>query len=105
MERSRERSGWPRRSRCETALVDRRSSGGMNRVHLTVVVPVREAESVCDLAEQFPRRRVTTGVAHITVATPFIPERDLTTDVIESLHSIGQARTRFEFALNSRGLV
>ena len=44
-------------------------------------------------------RRVTTGVAHITVASPFIPERDLTTDVIESLHNIGQARTRFEFAL------
>jgi 2'-5' RNA ligase len=71
----------------------------MNQVHLALVVPVPEAESVCDLAEQFPRRRVTTGVAHITVATPFIPERELTTDVSESLSNIGQARTRFEFAL------
>lgn len=68
-------------------------------MHLALVVPVPEVESVCDLAEQLPRGRVTTGVAHITVATPFIPERVLTADVTESLSGFGPARIRFEFAL------
>lgn len=40
---------------------------------------------MCRLAAQFPRERVDDTVAHITVTTPFLPEDQVTSEVLGTL--------------------
>lgn len=86
----------------ETETADEPSGDHAVASHTALIVPVPGAEGLCRLAEQFPRSRVTTGVAHITVATPFLVESDLTPAVFSRLFEVARSTPSFEFEL-SRG--
>lgn len=80
--------------------VDEPSDGHAVAGHTALIVPAPAAEGLCQLKEQFPRARVTTGVAHITIATPFLVEADLTPAVMDGLLEVARSTPSFEFELS-----
>lgn len=78
--------------------------------HTALIIPAPSVGELCRLAEQFPRSRTSAPVAHITIATPFVPEPELSITTLDIRSVAGtstptiERRLRRSDQLNDRAI-
>ncbi|MFZ4809862.1 MAG: 2'-5' RNA ligase family protein [Ilumatobacteraceae bacterium] len=69
--------------------------------HTALIIPAPSVGELCRLAEQFPRSRTSAAVAHITIATPFVPEPELSITTLDALAAVAAATPVFVCRLSA----